>query len=291
MQLKPIFQQIVEKNAQCVIQLNFVVSALRRPCSEHTIVLDSNNDTQIIMKIGVHLMRMTEMLRFMKRKEEVQEYSKVGFPRSGKLRHTMTGDRWTVLRPLMDAIEVPAEPTEYSPRAELHAADSPESSNESQIESQSVCPVNLAPTSPSLNAQLKNLICHGTCASPRFVASPATNSDFNSMLVRMGSIQSEYCESESGATCADPGAGTGAGADSGASADSGAGTATGADSGACTVEAPMNATNEIMPINPCSSNWKRVAQQIAEDINNKRKVFKKPAASVQKSTSTRSRSR
>ena len=162
-----------------------------RLSNEHHILCGSSKDTRIIMKIGTHLMIVAELLRFIKREEVVQENSGVGFPRSGKLHNTMTGDHWTVLRPLMDAIEVPAEPAEHSPRAELPAADSLESSNESQIESQSVCPVNPTPMRPSLIAKLKNWLCHGTCANPRTLASPATNSDFNSMLVRMGSIQSE----------------------------------------------------------------------------------------------------
>ena len=108
MQLTPLFQQLVGNHAQCVIQFNLVVSALRRPCSEHTIVLDSNNDTQIIMKIGVHLMRVPEMRIFMEREGAIQDVQDCRFPRSGQMRHTMTGDHWAVLRPLMDAIEVPA---------------------------------------------------------------------------------------------------------------------------------------------------------------------------------------
>ena len=63
-------------------------------------------------------MRVADMLRFMNMEEVVQDNSKARSPRSGKLIHTLTGDHWTVVRPLMGAIEVTAEPTEYSTRAE-----------------------------------------------------------------------------------------------------------------------------------------------------------------------------
>ena len=67
--------------------------------------------------------------------------------------------------------------------------------------------------------------------------------------------------------------------------------ATGADSGAGTAGNPVFPQEggqlykflfihreEVMPINPCSFIRKRAAQQIAEDIKHKHKVFKKPAA-------------
>ena len=137
-----------------MIQLNLVVKALRRLSNEHQHIVwlqQRHTHTHIIMKIGIHLVRIAEILRLLEWEEMVQENAKTKFPRSGKLRHTTTGVHWTVLRLLMDAIEVPAAPAEDSPRADLPAADSPEGSNESQIESQSVCP------SPSLDAKLQNL--------------------------------------------------------------------------------------------------------------------------------------
>ena len=145
------------------------------------------------------------------------------------MRNTMTGDHWAVLRPLMDATEVPAEQTEDSPTpgadvpaqqseysptpiTEVPAEQSGDSRAEVDEESHPMCPVSPTPMSPRLLTNLKNGICHGTGAdacpmNPRMLASPHTKSalDFNALLVRMGSIQFEYgtdtgSSAESGAT-------------------------------------------------------------------------------------------
>ena len=129
MQLKPIFQHIVENNAQCVIQLKTSVSALHRLSNEHTVLLGSCNDKNIIMNIGVHLMSVAEMVRCMKREKVRQDLKDCSFPTLGTMRNTMTGDHLAVLRLLINAVEVPAEQSEYSPtpRAEVSAERSEDS--------------------------------------------------------------------------------------------------------------------------------------------------------------------
>ena len=62
-----------------------------------------------MMKVGVHLMRVAGMLRLIKREEVRQDVKDCKFPRSRQMRDKMTGDHWAVLRPLINAIEVPAE--------------------------------------------------------------------------------------------------------------------------------------------------------------------------------------
>ena len=56
MQFTPLFQPIVDKNAQCVIRFKTTVSALHLLNNEHNIWWGSNHDTHSIMKVGVHLM-------------------------------------------------------------------------------------------------------------------------------------------------------------------------------------------------------------------------------------------
>ena len=79
MQLKPLFQAIVHDNAQCVIQLKTIVSALTQLSNEHKILLGSGKDKQIIMKVGVRLRKVAEMLRIIK-KEVMQDLKHCGFP-------------------------------------------------------------------------------------------------------------------------------------------------------------------------------------------------------------------
>ena len=86
-----------------------IVSALHRLGNEHQILLGTGNDWTIIMKVGVHLLKAAEMLRFIKREEVIQDLKHCRIPRSGGIRNTMTGDHWAVLRPLINAIQVPAE--------------------------------------------------------------------------------------------------------------------------------------------------------------------------------------
>ena len=63
-QLKPFFQAIVHHHAHCVIQLKTMHGSLTQLSNEHTILLGSGKDMQIIMKVGVHRMKVAEMLRF-----------------------------------------------------------------------------------------------------------------------------------------------------------------------------------------------------------------------------------
>ena len=109
MQLKPIFQQIIENHAQCVIQPKIIVSALHRLSNEHKILLGSGKDTMTIMKIGVHLTKVAEMLRCMKREEVIQDVKHCRFPKPGGIRNTMTGDHWALVRHLVNAVKSPAE--------------------------------------------------------------------------------------------------------------------------------------------------------------------------------------
>ena len=103
-------------NAQCTIQLKTIVGALHRPGNVHKILLRIRKHKMIIMTVCVHLMKVPEMLRFIQREEVIQDLKHCRFPRSGGIHNTMTGDRWAVLRHLINAIqvpaEVPAEPTE-----------------------------------------------------------------------------------------------------------------------------------------------------------------------------------
>ena len=205
------------------------------------------------------------------------------FPRSGGICNTMTRDHWAVLRPLINAIKVPAEvPAEQT---EVPAEQTEISQVDEESVSSPMCPMS-PPMNPRLLTNLKNLICHGTCAdacpmSPGMLASPDTESalDSNALLVRMGSIQS------------DDGTDTDSNAESGANAVEAPMHATGADSGAGTAVNPvfpqeggqLNKSlfihqEEVMPINPCSSIRKRATQQLAEEIKNHPKVSKKPAA-------------
>ena len=68
----------------------------------------------MMMKIGVHSMKVASMLRFMKRQEVRQDVKDCRFPKSGGIHNTMIGDHWAALRLLINAIEAPAEPSEDS---------------------------------------------------------------------------------------------------------------------------------------------------------------------------------
>ena len=119
--------------------------------------------------------------------------------------------------------------------------------------------------SPRLLTILKIWICNGTCAdacpmSPRVLASPDSKSalNLNALLVKMGSIQSDY------------GTDTDSSVESGATAVETPMHATGADSGAGTAGNPVSPREgwqlnksllidqeQVMPINPCSFIRKR----------------------------------
>ena len=64
MQLRPLFQGIAQQHPQCVIQLKTIVGALVQLSNEHKILLGRGKDKQIIIKAGVHLIKVAEMLRF-----------------------------------------------------------------------------------------------------------------------------------------------------------------------------------------------------------------------------------
>ena len=108
-QLRPSFQGIAQHHPQCVIQLQAMYGALIQLSNEHMILLGVGNDKQIIMKVSVHMMMVAKMLRFIERAEVVQDLEHCRYPRSGGNRNTMNGDHWAVLRPLVNAIQVPAE--------------------------------------------------------------------------------------------------------------------------------------------------------------------------------------
>ena len=280
-QLKRVFQQLVENHARCGIQLKTIVSASHRLSNEDKILLGSGKDKMTRMKIGVHLMKVTDKLRFIKREEVMQDVKHCRFPKSGGIRNTMTGDHWAVLRHLINATEAPAEvPAEQT---EVPGKQTEYSQVDGESVSSPMCPMS-PPMNPRLLTILKSWICNGTCADACpmvsiVLTSPDSKSalDLNALLVRMGSIQSDY------------GTDTESSAESGATAVETPMHATGADSGAGTAGNPVfprkrrqlnqslfTDQEKVMPINPCLFIGKRTAQQ--EEIKDQLKVSKKPAA-------------
>ena len=83
------------------------------------ILLGFGKDKHIITKVCVHMMSVAKMLRFIKREEFVQDLEHCKYPRSGEIRNTMNGDQRAVLRPVVNAIQAPAE--EHTQQPEVDA--------------------------------------------------------------------------------------------------------------------------------------------------------------------------